>query len=206
METRWLALALAVAMAVGALAGCAAADKYVVVNTYGYSPFVYSGFSYIPLRSATDFLGAALLWDSLKGQAVITYNGRRLALVVGDRYGHFDDRRVLLPAPVVMVRGRPFVPVVVVREHFGVPVRWEAPSRRLLILGPSGWGAVVVSPHPEHPVRVKYGPPSWSAAGGRKALPPGQAKKLHRPRVVISEKPGKGHGQGGQKGRGRQHD
>src|SRR5574340_521930 len=144
-------------------------NRVVVINNYGVSPFVYGGYSYIPLKSATDFLGAALLWDSLKHQATVTYNGRRLGLVVGSPAAYYGGRAVALPVAPVMYGGQMMVPVSAFDRYLGVPVRWDDRESRVIMQGRPGWGYYQVLPQP--PVEVVRviehgGPPPWAPAHG----------------------------------------
>jgi hypothetical protein len=194
------------------MTGPAAADKTVIINNYGMTPFIYGGCSYIPLRSATDFLGAALLWDSLKGRAVITYNGKEMGLTVGSPVAYYAGAPVNLPAPPVIIDGRVFIPTMVVRDHLGVVVEWDAKERKVRIYSGGAWGVMVVPKHtPPHILRIMrgYGPPPWAGGPGRRAapppglsgkpggMPPGQAKKAA---AADDDKGGKDKGKGHQHG------
>jgi hypothetical protein len=201
----WMLLALTL---LGLAAAAAWADRdenkddlgsrVVVINNYGVSPFIYGGYSYIPLRSATDFLGAALLWDSLKNQATITYNGRTLGLVVGSPTVYYGGRAVAVPVAPIVVGGQVLVPVMVLDRYLGVPVRWHEKEHRVLIQGRPGWGYFQVLPRP--PVEVirvieHRGPPPWAPAhGGRRkqrathyarTAVPHARRRLHRARAPV---------------------
>ncbi|NIM05727.1 MAG: hypothetical protein GTO55_05785 [Armatimonadetes bacterium] len=190
------------------------ADKTVIINNYGATPFIYGGYSYIPLRSASDFLGAALLWDSIKKQAVITYDGKDLALNVGSPTAYYAGAPVYLPVAPVIIDGRAFIPTTAIR-HFGVPVEWHAKERKVRIRGREGWGAIVIPPHtPPHVLRImkQQGTPPWAGGPGQRAapppglatkaggLPPGQAKKG----VVVIQDKGKAKGKDNNKDKGKE--
>ncbi len=164
-----LALAAPVALADRDEDGDHQGNRVVVINNYGVSPFVYGGYSYVPLKSATDFLGAALLWDSLKHQATVTYNGRKLGLVVGSPTAYYGGRAVALPVAPVMVGGQMLVPVNAFDHYLGVPTRWDERESRVIMRGRPGWGYYQVLPQP--PVEAVYGiehggPPPWAPAHG----------------------------------------
>ena len=141
----WLVLAFALA---GLAAPQAAADRTVAINTGGLTPFLYGGHSYVPLRSATDFLGAALLWDAVEDRAVVTYGANELGLVLGSTTAYHRGRPIALPAPPLLIDGHMFVPTMVFDRYLQAPVRWESADRRVLIHGPRGWGHYDVRPHP----------------------------------------------------------
>ncbi|UCH33676.1 MAG: copper amine oxidase N-terminal domain-containing protein [Armatimonadota bacterium] len=167
--TRYILWVVAAVALLGITATGIAADSYTVINTYGAAPFVYSGYSYVPLKSAADFVGAALLWDSLQNRATITYRNRELGLVVGSHTAYYMGQPVALPVPPVVVNGQMLVPVTVFDRYFDVPVRWEPDYNRVLLQGPPGWGYYQVLPYaPPYVVTVihGYGPPPWAPAHG----------------------------------------
>jgi hypothetical protein len=163
--------AVAVIVLISGLAPTGAAADRVVIHTYGVTPFVYGGYSYVPLKTATDFLGAALLWDSLRNRATITYHGRELGLAVGGTTAYYGGRPVALPVPPVIVGEQMLVPASVFNSYLGVPVRWDQEARQLEIQSPSGWGYYRVLPYPPpHAVAIiqRHAPPPWAPAYGRR--------------------------------------
>jgi len=143
--------------------------QFTVINNYGVTPFVYGGYSYVPLKSTADYLGAGLLWDSLHDRATLTYRGHELGLVIGNTTAYYMGRPVVLPVPPILVEGQCLVPVTVFDRYFDVPVRSEPDYDRVLILGPPGWGYYRVAPYaPQHVVTIiqGYGPPPWAPAHG----------------------------------------
>lgn len=165
---RWAILAVVLA---GVSAARALADEVVMINTYGATPFLYGGYTYVPLRSASDFIGAGLLWDSLHNRATLTYHGHELGLVVGSPTAYYAGRPIVLPAPPVLVGRQVLVPATVFDSHLGVPVRWDEGNGRALIQGPRGWGYYAPAPHPPAYVVTflrGHGPPPWAPAHGRR--------------------------------------
>ena len=161
--------ALLVVILVAAVAATGVAADRVVINNYGVTPFVYGGYSYIPLKSTADFLGAALLWDSLRDRATITYGGHQLGLVVGSTTAYYGGRTVVLPAAPVMVRDHVLVPTAVFSRYLEVPVRWHEDDNELEMEGRPGWGYYRVLPYPPpYAVTVieSHGPPPWAPAHG----------------------------------------
>jgi hypothetical protein len=159
---------LVVILVAGIAASGVGADK-VMINNYGVTPFVYGGYSYIPLKSAADFVGAALLWDSLHNRATITYGGHQLGLVVGSTTAYYGGRTVVLPVAPIMVRDHLLVPTVVLSRYLEVPVRWRGREDELEIKGRPGWGYYRVSPSPPpYAIAVieRHGPPPWAPAHG----------------------------------------
>jgi hypothetical protein len=194
----WLLLVFAVLLA---LPRPASADD-VNITVVGPSPFIYGGCAYVPLKSVTDFIGAALLWDSLKGRAVITYGGKELGLVIGSPTAYYLARPVVLPAPPVIVGGRVFVPMVALKKYLAAPVVWDADEFSVRIKGQKGWGVLGVEKRPPW----HGSPPPWAPAWGVRGVPPGHAKKggagffgfreQGRPRMRVQRPEGKGRAKG----------
>jgi hypothetical protein len=159
----------------------ATADKIVVVNNYyGDTPFVYGGYSYIPVRNVKEALGAALLWDSLKNRAVITYNGHELGLVVGSPVCYLDGAPRRFPVAPVIVNNYVFVPSAAIRDCLNVPMEYNGRERKLKVRGPKHWSVFSVNPHPKPAVVVEL------KKHEKKFAPPGHTKDK-----------GKAHGKGG---------
>lgn len=170
MRGQWRLVLLAVVLGFLPVSQAWAQD-YIPIETYGATPFVYQGHSYVPLRSTAEFLGAALLWDSLEHRAVVAYGDRELALVVGSTTAYYAGQPVALPAPPVFVGGQVLVPATVFGRYLGVPVRWDEGRRWVLVQGPRGWGYYRPAPGP--PPRIApflrgAGPPPWAPAHGRR--------------------------------------
>jgi len=191
-----LALVVGVLLAVAIMP--AAADKVTAINYYGPAPFVAGGYTYVPLRTAADFIGAALLWDSLKNRATITFSGRGIGLAIGSPYVWVGGGPVAIPAAPIMVRGQVFVPSVVFGEYLRVPVIYDPGLRVIRIRrGPKAWGTLKVG-------RV---PPGLRFAVGKheKGKWRGHGKQWGPYRKAAGEEYGKGHGKGRGEGRGKGH-
>jgi hypothetical protein len=185
-----------------------AADKITVINNYGAGPFVMGGYSYVPLRTVTDFIGAALLWDSLKGRATLTLSGKQIGLVIGSPYAIIGGTQVVLPAAPVIVQGQVFVPSAVFVQHCGVPIFYE-PRLRVIRIGhgPAAWGTLKVGRVPSG-LRFMRGKPVWAKreTHGRMVIGPGKGpgKWQGKASVKGQEKGrGKGRGEGHGKGHGK---
>ena len=185
MGRRMVLVAVLLTMLVS-FAGMPAGAVDLTIDTLGATPFVYGGSSYVPLQSVASFLGAQLQWDPAKGRAVVTYNGKELALTRGNRNALFEGRPVVLAAAPVVVSGRTYIPTEALWRTYEVPVAWDQARSRVRIKGPSGWGAVMVSRRP---------PPGWHhgrKTGWRKhgdvTRPPGLSKKQGPPSVIVVPK------------------
>jgi hypothetical protein len=181
-----------------------AADKITVINYYGAGPFVMGGYSYVPLRTVTDFIGAALLWDSLKGRATIVFGGKEVGLVIGSPYVIIGGAQAALPVAPVIFQGQIFVPSVVFIEHCRVPIFYE-PRLRIIKIGhgPAAWGTLKVGRVPSG-LRFLRGKPVWAKRErhGRMVVGPG---KGHGPEYGKGQEKerGKGRGEGHGKGHGK---
>jgi hypothetical protein len=215
-------LGLLLAVVVAGMGGAAQATNVTIVNQVVVAPFVYSGVTYVPLRDVTDVIGAALLFDSLRGRATFVYNGRDVALVIGSSRCLFGSEVVLLPAAPAIVGGIIYVPEPFFAQRFGVHFARE--RGHLILRGPRGERDWQVRSAPPRGFYVRRGR-ATSAFGGpfarrapayRKpvrssgrhygAAPPGQAKKWQGQRAVggtkrMGGKPqgafGKARGKGG---------
>lgn len=136
----------------------------ITINTSGATPFLYQGHTYLPLQSVASFLGAPLRWEPAKSQAVITYNGKALALTSGKVKASFNGQPVVLSSPPVVVGGRTYIPTDALKKFYNVPVAWDAAASQVKIKGPSGWGTANVSSRPPW----HGGPPPWAPAWGRR--------------------------------------
>jgi len=187
MSKRIVTAAVLLTMLVSFAGLSAAADSDVTINTYGATPFVYEGRSYLPLKSAASFLGAPVVWDSAQNRVVVAYNGKELALTPGSRNALFDNRPVVLSAAPVIGQGRLFVPMDALRQTYGVPVEWDQAHSRVRIMGSgsTGWGAVTVSRRP--PGWIHGRKTGW-AKHGDATVPPGMSKKQGSRAVVVAPK------------------
>jgi hypothetical protein len=191
-------------MLLGALAMCfagmpAGAADVTVIDTSGTTPFLYGGSTYIPLTSAARFLGAQLQWDAAQNRAVVTYNGKNLALTPGSRNASFDGRPVVLAMEPVVINGRTYTSTEPFKRFYNVPMEWDRSKSEVRMQGPGGWGRLTVS---------RQVPPGWyhgRKTGWRKHgnanMPPGLSRKHDsQPRVVAPKAKGNSQKTGKNKG------
>ena len=185
MSKGMVMVAVLLTMLVSCAGVSAGADNDVTIDTSGVTPFLYEGRSYIPLRSVASFLGAQLQWDAAKGEAVVTYQGKELALTPGNASALFAGKPVVLSAAPVIGGGRLFVPTDALRRTYGVPVVWDQARSQVRIKGPTGWGAVTVSRRPPGWVRGRK--TGWRKHGDA-TTPPGLSKEQGPPSVIVVPK------------------
>ncbi len=187
--------------------------KVVRTRVYAPAPFLYSGVTYVPLRDVTSLVGAALLWDSLKGRAAVTYNGRELGLMVGSPRVYVDDEVLVLSAAPIVVNQVVYVPADFCDRYLELPTR----HRRgyVEIEGPRGWHSYRVASRPpgrvvrtssvrvvtrRAPARRGY------AERPRRVEPRSRVRDRHpdrAPREWRSEGRPRGEVRGGERGGGR---
>lgn len=188
--------------------GASPAAPVVIAQPYGVTPFIYGGYSYIPLRSLSDFLGAALLWDSLRGRALLTFDGRQLALTVGSPQVIFAGAPVLLPMAPVIIDRYVYVPTTVVSQVLHLPVVYDHRHRHVKINHGGRWGAFVVDPTPA-PHFVRQVRVTNSGRGGHSAVrqvstgSTGHGHSSAKSAKSHGEKHGKGHGRDKGHGKGK---
>jgi len=185
MSKRIVMVAVLLTMLVSFAGLSASADNDVTIDTFGATPFVYQGRSYIPLKSAASFLGAPLLWDSAQNRVVMNYNGKELSLTPGSRNALFEDRPVVLSAAPVVGGGRLFLPTEALMRTYGVPVVWDQARSQVRIRGATAWGAVTVSRRPPGWIRGRK--TGWGKHGDT-TTPPGLSKKQGPPSVIVVPK------------------
>lgn len=128
----------------------------------GVTAFLASGNSYLPLQKVASFLGADLSWDVVKNQAVMTYQGKNLVLTPNNLTALFDNNKVALPSPPVVVKGRTYIPASALKKTYGIPIEWDKSKSQVKVKGPNGWSSVNVSSRPPW----HGGPPPWAPAWG----------------------------------------
>jgi hypothetical protein len=155
-------------------------------------PFVYLGTTYVPLRSVTSLIGAALLWDSLDGRALITYNGREIGLLIGSPKMVYGGETLVLSAAPVIVRDVVYVPVDFCERYLAVPV--EHTRTVIKFKGPAGWREYRVVSRPPGRVRGWAGRPVRSAPSAERSAKRGHApelrarpEKMNKPRSLAPE-------------------
>ena len=185
MGRRVVLMAVLLTMVVSFAGISAGADNDVTIDTFGATPFVYEGRSYIPLKSVASFLGAQLQWDSAKNRAVVTYQGKELALTPGSVKALFAGQPVVLAAAPVVASGRTYIPTWALKRFYDVPVVWDQARSQVRIKGPTGWGAVTVSRRPPGWVRGRK--TGWGKHGDV-TMPPGLSKKQGPSSVIVVPK------------------
>jgi hypothetical protein len=146
---------------------------------YVAAPFVYLGTTYVPLRSVTSLIGAALLWNSLEGRAVVTYNGREFGLLIGSPAVVLGGEEVVLHAAPILVSSQVYVPVEFCEQYLEVPVEHSRTTLRLR--GREGW----------HEYRIAARPPGRVS---RAMVRPGRkAGRVERVQGLGGERKAGGH-------------
>jgi hypothetical protein len=147
----------------------------VVRTVYRPGPFVYLGTTYVPLRTATSLVGAALLWNSLDGRALVTFDGRELGLVIGSPNVLIGGETVVLSEPPIIVDEVVYVPADFCEHYLRVPVRHR--GRIIELEGHEGWRQYQVASRPPgrvvrrmHGVTVERSRPEPRLSHGRVSI------------------------------------
>ncbi len=101
-------------------------------------PVELGGRLLVPLRGVFERLGATVLWEPAAQRITARTASRTIELAVGRREASVDGRLVLLDVPPTVIEGRTFVPLRFVSEAIGAYVQWQAATRTVSIVLPSG--------------------------------------------------------------------
>lgn len=138
---QWLVFLLCIAL-IGALAPAAtisAASKSINVTidgekqSYGVSPRIVNGRTFVPYRAVAEALGAKVSYDAKLKKAIITKSGQTVELTQGSKTARVNGGAITLDAAPLNVNGTLLVPLRFVGESLGVWVTWnEAASTAVL--------------------------------------------------------------------------
>ncbi|MBB6672055.1 copper amine oxidase N-terminal domain-containing protein [Cohnella nanjingensis] len=129
-----VAIVLLLAVVVGSSAYAAAPvkllirDKPVKTET---APLVTNGHVLVPLRAASEALGATVAWDAKSKTATVRKWSESVKLTVGKNKALLSgaypgqSEEVSLDAPAQMASGRVYVPLRFLSQTFGYPVDWS---------------------------------------------------------------------------------
>ncbi len=161
MYTRIFVVSLALMMLL--IAGVSAQSEDKMIECSGLSAFVHKGRTYLPVKDVSTFLGAQTQWDGKKGQVRLERGDQTLLMSPYSYEAMAGGESVKLSAYPLLIDGQIFVPANALQQYFETQVQWDKAAKQARILGPDGWGAVVVKSTPWH-----GGPPPWAPAWGRR--------------------------------------
>ncbi|WP_308635583.1 copper amine oxidase N-terminal domain-containing protein [Paenibacillus silvisoli] len=90
-------------------------------------PRIVEGTVLIPVRYVSEKLQASV---AIEGRTVLVVKGdRTVKLTIGSREATINGKNVTLAQPAIVENGRTLVPIRVISEGLGVPVRWDEVAR-----------------------------------------------------------------------------
>ena len=91
-------------------------------------PFLFDGFTFVPIRFVSEALGAEVNWNAEKKSAIIENSGTNIELTAGKKYAYVSGKKVPVGHSVKLVNDRTYVPVRFVSESLGCDVGWDSTS------------------------------------------------------------------------------
>lgn len=107
------------------------------VRFAGTQPAMVNNSVLVPLRGVFEELGAEVLWDQRAQEVTATKDGKRIRLVIGQRFADVDGKSVQLTTPAENRNGSTLVPLRFVSEALGARVRWN-PNNMMVMVRTTG--------------------------------------------------------------------
>ncbi len=116
------------------------------INGLTMHPVIINDYTMVPLRDVFEALGNKVIWHDATCQAEISGNGKSLIVKIGDRNTYINNNAVWIsePQPMPMLIGKgpdslkTMVPVRFIAEKLGYSVKWDDPTRTVLISSNDG--------------------------------------------------------------------
>ncbi len=135
--TGLLTLALGAGMGMAAQAQAPAPQIYLnnqILRTE-VSPINQNGRVLVPMRDIFEELGATVNYNSLNQSITATKEGTVVRMALGSRKATVNNVGVMLDVPAKAYYGRTLVPLRFVSEAMGANVKYNAPTRVVMITG-----------------------------------------------------------------------
>lgn len=98
------------------------------------APFLKDGTTFAPIREVSDMFGAENVeWDETNETAIIEFEDKIIELPINEKFAYIDGKKTNLPAKVMLVNSRTYVPVRFISEHLDAYVSWDAPYYTVVI-------------------------------------------------------------------------
>ncbi len=102
-------------------------------------PYMQNDRTFVPVRYATEPLGATLDWEGGSAQtATITKNGVVIKIKIGSKTATIDGVNHTLDAPAAVKNGRTFVPIRFISEGLKSTVDWDNSTKTITITDGGG--------------------------------------------------------------------
>ncbi|WP_274652579.1 copper amine oxidase N-terminal domain-containing protein [Paenibacillus humicola] len=90
-------------------------------------PIIVNGTVLVPIRFVAQKFGASVHLDGKR--ITITKDDKQLVLNIGSKDATINGKAQLLVQPATVIKGRTLVPIRVISEGLGLPVRWDPVAR-----------------------------------------------------------------------------
>ena len=133
-----ISLLLAVMLMLG-ISVCVSAESEIKVLLEGYviefdqPPVIINDRTMVPMRAIYEALGAEVNWDPDTRTASGTKTGITVSFTIDEAQVDINYNKKEIDAPATIVNDRTLVPVRALAEGFGVDVKWDAVSRKVLL-------------------------------------------------------------------------
>ncbi len=101
-------------------------DKEVVLKEM--PAILLNGRTLVPVREVFESLGAIVTWKDITQQVVISYNGNKITLTLGERKIKINDKKFIYiddnEMPPIIINDKTMVPVRIISENLGFIVDW----------------------------------------------------------------------------------
>ena len=104
------------------------------------SPVQQNGRVLVPMRTIFEELGATVNYNSLNQSIIAVKDGTTVRMALGSRNATVNNVPVTLDVPAKAYYGRTLVPLRFVSEAMGADVKYNAPTRVVMITG-QGYGS-----------------------------------------------------------------
>jgi len=114
-----------------------AGQKALNVNgtneTIDVAPFIKDGRTLAPLRFISEYLGAAVQWNS-ESEKVVIQGKNNIELTIGSKQVKLSGKDITTDVAPELYSGRTMVPLRFISETFGAEVNWDGAKEEVTIL------------------------------------------------------------------------
>ena len=96
-------------------------------------PQTIGGRVLVPLRGVLEQMGAFVGWDPAARRIIAEKSGTDVQLTIGSTVASINGRDVTLDVPPMILSGTTLVPLRFLGEALGADVKWDAPTRTVVI-------------------------------------------------------------------------
>ena len=133
----------------------------VPVQFMGTKPLTQRGHVLVPLRGVLEKMGAFVEWVPATRTVIAQKGDLYVELPVGSRTATVNGKQVTLDVPAAVMAGSTMVPLRFLGEALGADVKWDAPSRTVVITSTGG----VPAPPQAQIVSFTHDAKGWLRAG-----------------------------------------